>query len=134
MSFAWHLSTTAIVVAVGLDLLLGDPCCLPHPVRLIGALIELSEKSLWSGDHHHDLYRGALAAVAIVLAAAAGTWLLIATAGWVAPTAAWIVAVILAWSTIALRGLDEAAATVESALWHNDLNRGAGRATDACRP
>ena len=121
MSFAWHLPTMAIAVAVGLDLLLGDPSWLPHPVRLIGAAIELSEKRLWSGNASRDLCHGAIAAVVIVLAASTGTWFLIALAELLAPTLGAVVSVILAWSTIALRGLDGAAAAVEKALGHDDL-------------
>ena len=34
------------LAGVGLDLLIGDPCSLPHPVRAIGWLIATQER-LW---------------------------------------------------------------------------------------
>ncbi len=46
-----------------LDLLLGDPCWLPHPIRLIGSLISVVEKKLLGGwtekDHKKELKKGA---------------------------------------------------------------------------
>jgi len=121
VSLAWHLPTGLIAAAALLDLLTGDPVWLPHPVRLIGALIELGERRWWSGDCARDLWRGAMLTGAVVVCAAAACWIAIGAAALIAPVCAAGVAVMLAWTTIALRGLDEAAAAVQAALAREDL-------------
>ena len=50
MTFVWHLPTVLIGAALLADILLGDPVWLPHPVRLIGKLIDFAESALWTGD------------------------------------------------------------------------------------
>lgn len=121
MTLAWHLSVIPIAAAVLLDLLLGDPAWIPHPVRLIGKTIELGE-NLRTGNPSQDLRRGAVLAIAVVLVTAAGTWTLIALGEWLSPAVGAAVAVIIAWTTLALRGLDAAAATVQHALERDDLS------------
>lgn len=57
-----------------LDLLLGDPYCFPHPVRLIGALITALEKRLLGKPKQRDEKRelkGGTVLVVVVLAATA---------------------------------------------------------------
>ncbi len=117
---AWHLPVVLIGAAVLLDLLLGDPAWMPHPVRLIGRLIDCGE-TLRTGNPAQDLRRGALLAIAVVLAAIAATWALIALSALLAPPLGAAFAVIMAWTTLALRGLDAAAATVQHALERDDL-------------
>jgi adenosylcobinamide-phosphate synthase len=121
MSFAFHLPTRFIAMAVVLDLLMGDPAWIPHPVRLIGKAIEFSESRLWSGDARSDLHRGAIAAIAVVLVSIAAVWTAIALGALIAPAIGAVVAVALAWTTIALRGLDSAAADLQTALERQDL-------------
>ena len=57
---AWHLPVVLIGAAVLLDLLLGDPAWMPHPVRLIGRLIDFGE-TLRTGSPAQDLRRGGIA-------------------------------------------------------------------------
>jgi adenosylcobinamide-phosphate synthase len=118
---AWHLPTGLIALAVAFDAIAGDPAWMPHPVRLVGKAITTGESRLWSGSPLQDLRRGALLASAITFAAIAGVWILIASASILAPAAGAAVAVIMAWTTVALRGLDGAAATVQRALEAEDL-------------
>ncbi|MGH9627019.1 MAG: adenosylcobinamide-phosphate synthase CbiB [Bryobacteraceae bacterium] len=40
-----NIASTQILMGVGLDLLLGDPCTLPHPIRALGWTIECLERS-----------------------------------------------------------------------------------------
>ncbi len=122
MTCAWHLPTGLIAAAVALDAVAGDPAWLPHPVRLIGKAIELGESASWSGDPRRDLCSGALMAVAIAAGAAAAVWIAIAAASILTPVAGAALGVVLAWTTIALRGLDAAAAAVQSALRVEDLS------------
>jgi adenosylcobinamide-phosphate synthase len=120
MTLAWHLPVVLIAAAIVLDLLLGDPAWIPHPVRLIGAMIEFGE-NLPTGDPGQDLRRGAWLAIAIVLAVIAATWTIIALSALIMPALGAALAVIIAWTTLALRGLDAAAATVQHALERGDL-------------
>jgi adenosylcobinamide-phosphate synthase len=123
VSYAIHLSTPLILYAIAVDAILGDPEWLPHPVRLIGASITRGDALLWSGTKPSDLRNGAILMIAVVAASAASTWALVILASWAGTWAAAAVAVILAWTTIALRGLDSAAAAVERALRAGDLGR-----------
>ncbi len=121
MTLAWHLPVVLIAAAIMLDLLLGDPAWMPHPVRLIGRTIEFGE-SLRTGDSGQDLRHGAWLAIAVVLAVIAATWITIALSALIAPALGAACAVFIAWTTLALRGLDAAAATVQHALERGDLS------------
>ncbi len=122
MNFVWHLPTAPIAAAIALDLALGDPSWLPHPVRLIGALIQWGERRLWTGIPGRDLRNGAALTIAVVLATVAATWIAIAMCALIAQPCATILAIVLAWTTVALRGLDRAASTVQRALERDDLD------------
>jgi adenosylcobinamide-phosphate synthase len=121
MIFAWHLPTALIAVAALMDLLLGDPAWMPHPVRLIGKLIALGERMLWTGDPGQDLRRGMLLVVRVIVVVIAVTWTVVVIGESLAAVLGAAVAVIVAWTTLALRGLDAAAATVQTALERDDL-------------
>ncbi|MGO9059914.1 MAG: cobalamin biosynthesis protein, partial [Candidatus Binataceae bacterium] len=120
MTRAWHLPVVLIGAAILLDLPLGDPAWMPHPVRLIGRMIDFGE-TLRTGNPTQDLRRGALLAIAIVLTVIAAAWMLIALGALLAPALGAAVAVIIAWTTLAMRGLDAAAAAVQLALERDDL-------------
>jgi adenosylcobinamide-phosphate synthase len=123
LSYALHLSTPLILSAIAIDAAAGDPEWLPHPVRFVGWMITQGEALLWSGRAQRDLRNGALLTVAVVAASAGITWILIIFASWAGNLAAAAVAVAVAWTAIAMRGLDSAAAAVEGALQTGDLNR-----------
>ena len=57
-----------------LDLLLGDPARLPHPVVWFGKMISFGEHQLNRGGHR--MMKGAVMAVALIVAVFAVTWLL----------------------------------------------------------
>lgn len=56
-----------LVLGFAIDFFLGDPYCLPHPVRLIGTMITKLEKKLKKHDSRNDRLAGILLSV-IVLA------------------------------------------------------------------
>jgi adenosylcobinamide-phosphate synthase len=114
-----YISTALIAAALALDLVLGDPSWMPHPVQLIGRAVALGEARLRTGEARADLRRGALLACAVVICAALAAWM----AGWLGPAAA----LLIAWTTLALSGLDRAAGEVERALGcgRDDLARAA---------
>lgn len=121
MSFAWFLPAGFIALAMLLDVALGDPAALPHPVRLIGWAVAFGERHLRRAQPASDLRRGALLVAIILLLAGAAVWLLIWAAAQATPALGAAVALILAWTTLALRELDQAAARVEQALGWGDL-------------
>jgi len=57
-----------------LDLLLGDPARLPHPIVWFGKMISFGEHRLNKGSHR--MAKGAVMAVALVAAVFSATWLL----------------------------------------------------------
>ena len=121
MTFAWHLPTVLIAAALLADMLLGDPAWLPHPVRLMGKLIDFAERALWTGDPGQDLRRGGLLVVRVIVVVIAVTCAVVVIGERLAPALGAAVAVIIAWTTLALRGLDTAAAGVQNALERGDL-------------
>ena len=120
MSDAFHLSVPLLAAAFALDLVLGDPRWLPHPVRAIGRLIESGEPLLRTGDPGRDLVRGAVLSASVVGISAVAAWAIIALADWLHPIAGALSAIVIAWTTLALRGLDQAAGAVEDALAEGD--------------
>ena len=58
-----------------LDLLLGDPAWLPHPVVGFGKMIAFGEHRLNKGTHRK--LKGAVLAIGLILATFAATWLLL---------------------------------------------------------
>ncbi len=116
MSVAFHLPTVAIAAAVVLDLALGDPVWMPHPVRMIGCAVARGERALYTGARGADLIAGSILALGVVVLAALGAWILIASGERFGAMAGTIVAIVVAWTTLALRGLDNAALEVEKSL------------------
>src|SRR5215472_7734703 len=112
MDYALHLPTPLILCAIAIDAIVGDPESLPHPVRLIGWTITHGETLLWSGCARRDYLGGSILSLGVIGAAAALTWGLVRLASCVGITSAATAAVTIAWTTIAIRGLDSAAAGV----------------------
>jgi adenosylcobinamide-phosphate synthase len=122
-----YLPASAIAAALALDLVLGDPPWMPHPVRLIGCAVTSGEARLRTGEPRADLWRGALLAYAVVIVTALAAWIAIAIASTAAGWLGLAVAVLIAWTTLALHGLDRAAGEIEGALrcGRDDLARAA---------
>ena len=108
--------------AVALDVITGDPDWLPHPVRLIGWIVSKGEAVLWSGCAQRDWRNGTVLALAVITITGGVGWAVLILASYAGNLAQAAVAVILAWTTIAIRGLDNAAAAVQRMLQARDLN------------
>ena len=54
------LHTLALAAGTVLDIFIGDPHYLPHPIRLIGRLIEALERKLYKSPERSGLIRGAV--------------------------------------------------------------------------
>ena len=120
MNYAFQLSPALIATALAIDLFSGDPLWMPHPVRLIGAAISFGEGALRTGNQRRDLHNGLILTLAIIALSGTFTWTVIASAERIALPFGAAVAVLLAWTTLALRGLDDAARRVGRALESND--------------
>ncbi len=110
-----------IALALLLDLMLGDPRWLPHPVVLIGHLITSLEKILRSTIHHEQV-AGVLLLIITVGSTMATTWLLLRCAAYLHPLAGFLAAVILSFTCLAARSLHDESALVANALMAGDID------------
>ncbi len=120
MNHAWHLSTPLIASALVLDAFLGDPQWFPHPARMIGAAIATGEGLLHTGEPRRALRNGAVLTFDVVGLSATIAWAIVAVSDRIHPAVGVIAAVAIAWTTLAARGLDDAAREVQEALLHRD--------------
>jgi adenosylcobinamide-phosphate synthase len=109
-----------ILIAVALDLLLGDPRWLPHPVRGIGRLAigleALSRRILGS-----TRLAGLAAALSVYIVVGGVAWGAIRVAGIVHPLAADVVSVLIIYTTIAARDLARHSMAVFRCLASGDI-------------
>jgi adenosylcobinamide-phosphate synthase len=121
------------------DQLLGDPNWLPHPVRLMGAAISRGESGLRrkSQTPASELVAGALLSITVVVSSYWLTTKVIDTARHHSPALSNSIEILLGWTCLAARSLDQEAQAVIDAL-HDDnlilarhrLARIVGRDTD----
>ncbi|WXJ94795.1 Cobalamin biosynthesis protein CobD [Neomoorella carbonis] len=116
-------SVLLLVLALLLDLAVGDPPWLLHPTQVMGAGISALERILWrpNASQGYLLVTGGVVVVGIVGASWAITWGLLAAAGRINY---WVEVLLAAWllaTTIAPRGLATAAAGVARSLAVGDL-------------
>jgi adenosylcobinamide-phosphate synthase len=109
-----------IIIAMLLDLAFGDPRWMPHPVRLIGRLIEVLEGPARRAIPDVRL-AGSLTALAVILTAALATGALIGVAGWLHPRLGDAVSILLLYTTLAARDLADHSNGVYRALARFDL-------------
>lgn len=109
-----------VALAITLDLLLGDPRWLPHPVIFIGRLISLLEKTL-RATFRNELFAGVLLLILTVTLSGTVAWTLIYIASSIAPQAGFLAAVIISYTCLAARSLHSESAMVAEALAAGDL-------------
>ncbi len=114
----WHLA-----LAYLLDLAVGDPQWLPHPTRWIGRWLSLVERIFYDGAASPTVQRFAGCAFWLMVVAGvfSGGMLLIEFTGALDSLLAQAVAVWLAYTTLATRGLHQESARVVEALRNKDL-------------
>jgi adenosylcobinamide-phosphate synthase len=120
LSYAIHLSTLMILAAVILDLLIGSPRWLPHPVRMISAAIDLGDRMLHTGRRRADLVLGALLSLALIVGSAAIATAVIVCVERYRSALGAAVAILIAWTTLAIRGVDRAANDIQRRLAQGD--------------
>jgi adenosylcobinamide-phosphate synthase len=120
VNYAFYLPIPLIVAAVVLDLIYGDPDWLPHPVRIIGRVATFLERFFRGGAPFLDIIGGAALVVTIVVLSGASVWAIIEILQGIASPAAAVAATMFAWTTLAARGLNDAAQSVEGHLLIGD--------------
>ena len=110
---AFYLPAPLIFAALALDGLAGDPPWLPHPVVLIRRAISWGEHRLRKVQPRTDFLNGLVLAVCVTTLAGGAAWVTIVLCGLASHRPSSLAAVLVAWTTLAMRGLDDAAKTVE---------------------
>lgn len=121
-----ELSILAVVLGFLLDLLIGDPHWLYHPIRLVGHLISALEKLL--RRIFPKTARGEEAAGCLLLVLTAGittfaAWGLLRLAGWLHPLAGFALETIMCCQLLATRALKDETMKVYDALQEGDLEK-----------
>jgi len=109
-----------LALALLLDLTLGDPRWLPHPVVMIGRLINALEKLLRKTMRNERL-AGVLLLLLTVSCTAATTWLAIWGSSKIYPLASLLVSALLSSTCLAARSLQRESALVANALDSGDI-------------
>ena len=120
-----------ILLAVVLDLLVGDPRWLPHPVKWIGGLalrLELPARRIWKDQRLAGIM---VAGFVIALTAAAG-YGLIFTARAVHPLVGGVVGTLILYSGIAVRDMIKHSTDVQRALESRNMPEAATRVGMIC--
>lgn len=115
-----------LLPAVALDLLLGDPHCLPHPVRWMGACITRLEgalRSLFPQTPRGELLGGALLALSVPTLFGVGSWLLVRCCGLLHPWLRYGTEVWFAYQLLAARSLQVESMAVYRPLAAGDLSQ-----------
>ncbi|WP_447045610.1 adenosylcobinamide-phosphate synthase CbiB [Vreelandella sp. H-I2] len=112
---------TLIALAIAIDLIVGDPRALPHPVVIMGRFISSFER-LWNrGTAQQRRWSGALLALIVVVGVWAISWLLLSALMQLHPGLALIAELWLLSTTLAIKGLGDAARAVVKPLTMGDL-------------
>jgi adenosylcobinamide-phosphate synthase len=111
----WLTSWYILPAAFALDIMLGDPPYLPHPVRWMGKVIERLEPP-FRGIRSDLTVCGTLFAAALVLGTWLVTFLVLAAAHKVHPFLKTLLDIILIYYCLSIRSLDDAAMEVQRCL------------------
>ena len=109
-------SATLLIGAFLLDLAVGDPRWLPHPVVLMGKVIAHGERLLRSGNARSDFLAGMTLSLFLVTLSAAVTLGLVALFNSLPPWLSFTATAALASATLATRGLLDAVKLIEAPL------------------
>ncbi len=109
-----------IVLALLIDLTIGDPRWLPHPVVAIGRLISALDQNL-RRNWLNERIAGIVLLLLVVGCSAGVIWLLLLACAALAPLAGWVASILVASTCLAARSLHTESARVASALRAGDL-------------
>lgn len=108
--------------AIALDLLIGDPRWLPHPVVAMGRMIEILERRWNRGAPRARRFRGFLLTGCVVVSVFTVTWVVLAGLVWLHPWLGLAGELLLLASALAIKGLRDAAMAVAMPLVRGDLD------------
>jgi adenosylcobinamide-phosphate synthase len=109
-----------VIAAFGIDLVLGDPRWLPHPVKFIGRFAAALESPLRRAIPNARV-AGVIAVLAVLAVAGGAAFLLVAAAGCLLPALADAVSIALLYTCFAGRDLARHSQRVYQALAAGDL-------------
>jgi adenosylcobinamide-phosphate synthase len=120
MAMDWQVvlnsSAALLIAAFALDLLVGDPRWLPHPVVLMGKIISFGERLLLTGKPRRDFLAG-MALTVLLIASSAGAASALVLSFQILPFwPSFLATAALASTTLATRGLLDAVKRVEASL------------------
>ena len=114
------MTATLLAAAWGLDLLLGDPRPLPHPVVAIGRLIRRAE-DFWPRAIRNRRSAGIALTLSVLALTAATTWGILSLTTALAPALALMATIWLSYTCLATRSLHQESVKVIRALEAGDL-------------
>ncbi|MDQ7782655.1 MAG: adenosylcobinamide-phosphate synthase CbiB [Desulfomonilaceae bacterium] len=120
-----------IVIAFALDMLIGDPRRIPHPVRLIGRMAERLESPL-RRNFADPKTAGVLAAVLVIGITASATALILLGAYAVHEIVGTVVSILLLYTGLAARDMIDHSSDVQRALESGDRAEAALRVGMIC--
>lgn len=115
MNFAFDMA-----IAFVLDLIIGDPECFPHPVRAIGALINLLEK-LTRKVFRNERIAGTITGLITVLAAGGAVYGSLEVAKFANPLAGRILNILWLYMGLSARSLSDSALRIRKHLVKGDM-------------
>jgi adenosylcobinamide-phosphate synthase len=116
-----HSSAPLLLSAFLLDLAVGDPRWLPHPVVLMGKFISRGEGSLWRTKASRDFVSGMALSLALIALTVGATWALLHALTFLPPLISFALTAGLASTTLATRGLLDAITRIETPLRSGNL-------------
>lgn len=116
----WQTETLQFLVAVALDILLGDPHGWPHVTRMTGWLASLFEP-LFARALGRTIVSGGLFWIGVCLSALGGYFLIRSLLDALGRPLAWIFDAVVIYQTIAARDLDRHARNVHTPLIFNEI-------------
>jgi len=115
-------SAALLISAFLLDLAVGDPRWLPHPVVFMGKFISCGEALLRSGNPRRDFIAGMALSLFVIAISVSTAWALVALCRLLSFWLFFIATAALASTTLATRGLLDAVKRIEAPLQGGDLN------------
>ncbi len=120
--------TIAFICGFLLDMLIGDPHFIPHPIRLIGALIDFLDKKLHvdgNSDYvnQKNLRRGRIVVAVVILVTCVISGGLLAILYYVNIKAGVIIEAVMTWQILAVKSLKTESMKVYEALKTGDIEK-----------
>ncbi len=116
-------TAAVLLLAAGIDYLIGDPWSWPHPVRVMGWMI--SNFTQFTLNHWHSplkrRWAGIVLGIGLIISSGFAGWLIVRGASWIHPLMGMVIESILLASCFAGRSLRTAAVDVLQPLTAGDL-------------